>query len=331
MHNIPHFRLTRRLRQWMSNNSNHGNRLPKDVEEVFFKSKESADTIASNLVNYANETYNEPLSVELENLILKSPKAVVNYLTHLKYRHLPIRDVFIQSLKGHPHCLAQAAASVGRLPRELESEIVNADHFLTYVGSLRNNGKSQRIIEQEPAVFFSGNNSPAKVAEAVANYAGFIGVLPPELKELLKANNNAIMSYANFLKNQNMSLDSDLVDCLAGDDENLFKYAQNYLRKRLPEHLEKTFTDPSIIVNYARNIVRGRLPEELENHLASDYRAAASYAFDVIRGFACVRLPDVVHSAMVMKSFETPNEPAIKRYIQECEKDTTISGSFVGN
>jgi hypothetical protein len=306
----------------MDDNWYGSSRLPKEIEEVFFKSKENPSTIANNLVSYA-EKINTTLDPEMEEVIKKHPDSVVRYMRVVRNSGKAIGLDLIDSLKGNSSCLAQAAYHFGRLPRELEKDITNPDAFVNYAQAL-----GTRIVEQEPIVFFDENKDQYKIANCVAKYAAVVGPLPVEFNRLLKANNESILEYATVLYRHNKTLDKELEDNLAGDNNNLYRYAQHHLRKRLPVHLEKTLTNPQVIYNYARQIVRGRLPEELENHLASDLSAAASYAFDVIRGYSSVRLPDVVHSAMVLTSSANLHDYNIKRYIKECENDTTIPGSW---
>ena len=52
---IPKFRLTSRLMSWVNENWYGSNRLPANIEEVFFKSKEETSTIAYNIVCYAEK------------------------------------------------------------------------------------------------------------------------------------------------------------------------------------------------------------------------------------------------------------------------------------
>lgn len=324
----PKFRKTNRLLKWMAENCYGKTRLPKECEAVFFKTNETECTVAQNLVHYADETYQDNLDVELENLILKDASSTVNYIHHLTRHNKSVRPEIIYSLKGNGKCLSQISRNVGRLPLDLEACITDPADFLTYVAGLRNRGEKHRIVEMENRIFLADTDNPC-MASFVAKYAQYIGELPQEFKDVLKKDGEAIMEYQNYLsRNYNKLIDDELRDCLAGNDRNLLKFASNYLHKRLPEHLEKTLTDPGVIYNYARSIVRNRLPEELENHLAKDYGVAVQYAFEVIRAYACVRLPEVVHSAMVMKSFELPHDSTIKRYINECEKDTTVPGSW---
>jgi len=326
----PKFRLTNRLVKWMNENYFQETRLPNRIEEVFFKSKEDIEIIADNLVRYARKVRQDNLSSDLEDVIKKSPKAVVQYLDHLRSVSKTIKPDLLLSLKGNSACLADVSCSLGRLPKEFEDDITHPEHFVNYIGGIKIfNGEKKRIPEMESRIFDPNKFPGKKLAECVVNYATASGtVLDNELKSLLKGYGDQIIEYANLLRGWDKSLDEDLLDSLAGDNHNLYRYAHNISKKRLPSHLEKTMNDPKTLLQYARNIVKGRLPEELENNFASDHVTACSYAFDVIRGYACVRLPDVVHTSMIMKSSANPNDHYIKRYIAECEKDTTTSGSW---
>lgn len=327
---IPKFRLTSRLIKWMDENYYQNTRFPSRNEEVFFKSKEDSGTIANNLVHYASKVYMDKLDGDLEDVIKKSPSAVVAYIAHLKSRSRNMNSGLLLSLAGHGQFIAQVSTSLGRLSKEFEDDIQHPEHFVQYMNGIRmHDGKVNRIPEMEARIFDPNKFPAGKVAECVVRYATIIGTeLPEELKNLLMGHGNQIIEYATVLNNWNKTLDDGLLDSMAGDDKNLLRYAQNHIRRRLPNHLEKTMTDPHVLLNYAKSIVRGRLPEEMENNFAADHVVASTYAFDVIRGFACVRLPDVVHTAMIMKSAANPNDHYIKRYVKECEKDTTVSGSW---
>lgn len=326
---IPKFRLTSRLIRWIEEEYYGYTRLPKNIEEVFFKSKEDPQTIANNLIRYAQKTSQDNLDSDLEGVIKKCPSAVVQYIYHLKCHSKPISKDLLPCLKGHGEQIAHVAQSFGRL-KDYEDDIQHPEHFVIYIQNIRiHEGKTNRIPEMESRIFDPNKFPAEKVAECLVRYATFIGgPLPEELKVLLKGHGNQILEYATVLGSWAKPLDEDLLDSLAGDSNNLFRYAKNHLRKRLPNHLEKTMTEPQILLNYAKSIVKGRLPEELENHFAKDVRLASQYAFEVIRGFACVRLPDVVHTAMIMNSAANPNDYYIKQYVTECERDTTTSGSW---
>lgn len=327
---IPKFRLTSRLVRWLEDEYYGHTRLPKNIEEVFFKSKEDASTIANNLVIYAQKVHGSSLDADLENVIKKCPNAVVNYVKYLNRYSKPISDDLIPTLRGHGSHIADVAQSFGRLPKEYEDDIEHPEHFVVYISNIRiHEGKTNRIPEMESRIFDPNKFPACKVAECLVRYATFIGSpLPEELKVLLKGHGSQILEYATLMHNWGKVLDDDLRDSLAGDDNNLFRYAKNNLRKRLPVHLEQTMSDPQVLLSYAKSIVKGRLPEELENNFAKDVRLASQYAFEVIRGFACVRLPDVVHTAMIMNSAANPNDYYIKQYVTECERDTTTSGSW---
>jgi hypothetical protein len=52
-----------------------------------------------------------------------------------------------------------------------------------------------------------------------------------------------------------------------------------------------------------------------------DVDCALKYAFDVIRGFSSVRLPDELHTFLAMKAFENTEHQGIKNYFSEISSD----------
>jgi hypothetical protein len=82
-----------------------------------------------------------------------------------------------------------------------------------------------------------------------------------------------------------------------------FKYAMQS-GKRIPADLEpeilSKFFDEDEVASYSRKMFNGRLPPELERLLADMPDAALVYAKEIIIG----RLPEELHTAMIMKSFE---------------------------
>lgn len=332
---IPKFRLTTRLVSWVEENHYTYNRLPKNIEEVFFKSKEDTNTIAMNMVSYAKKVHYDNLDIEQEEIIKKNPYAVVQYVYHLHSCGKTIKNDLLDCIKEHPNCLARVSMSVGRLPRELEVKIDDPKNFIEYVSGIRSKGSyysrtsALRIPEMEQDILLSGRFDPKVVAESVVQYAEFVGKLPVELENLLMGHGEQILKYAVIIGNcDKQKISDDLLNSLAGDSHSLCEYARLHLKKRLPAHLEKTMSDPKYILNYAKYVVKTRLPEEMENHFAKDCRLASQYAFEIIRGFASVRLPEVVHSAMILQSYSNPNDHLIKQYVTECDKDTTVSGSW---
>lgn len=61
---------------------------------------------------------------------------------------------------------------------------------------------------------------------------------------------------------------------------------------------------------YALNILGGRLPPHLEEIFIDDPESAYNYARLVIKG----RLPDVVHNALIIQSFEKND---MKQYVSQ--------------
>lgn len=65
---------------------------------------------------------------------------------------------------------------------------------------------------------------------------------------------------------------------------------------------------------YAMNILKDRLPAKLEELFASDPESAYKYAKYVIKG----RLPDFVHNALIINSFEKNEmKQFVSKYLSE--------------
>lgn len=176
-----------------------------------------------------------------------------------------------------------------------------------------------RLPAEIEEVFFKRNEQASKVAEFVAQYGLRFGPLDSRLESLLVHNNRAIVEYSTVLhKNGAPPLPDSILERLKGDDNNLLLLARR--TGRLPSWLEDTLTTPKTLVNYAANIIVGRLPQHLEELLVSDVNALVDYAFKVIRGLSPIRLPDNLHSVVVLKSFEHTDNITIKKYFEEVSR-----------
>lgn len=191
----------------------------------------------------------------------------------------------------------------------------------------RDNGEdSFRLSEEAESVFFKSKECPKTIATNVARYARFAGRLPREFEQLLKPSKQAITNYMiNVVERPYGDETIDLVNELLGSSNHLVSLAIS--KGRLPEHLELSISDPEYALNYAERVLKGRLPSALEELFFQDADLASRYALDVIRGFAPCRLPDALHSFMVMKSFEETDNPRIKEYITACyESENPVCG-----
>jgi hypothetical protein len=126
------------------------------------------------------------------------------------------------------------------------------------------NYKRERLPAENEKCFLAGKEDPRIVASNLSTYASLVGKLDSELEGLLKVSHKAILSYIGTLKGRNEEVPQELIDELKGDDENLLNYAKNYVRGRLPVHLEDSLSNPNHCLSYAQ-FIREPLPEHLED------------------------------------------------------------------
>lgn len=191
-------------------------------------------------------------------------------------------------------------------------------------------GLRERLPEDREEVFItSKKEDPLTIAINLATYASHIGErLSPRLENIFKTSKapQAVYSYCCALKVNKLEVPSEMVDLLQGNSGLLYRWACN-TESRLPKHLEDSLSDPSTCLKYAKEVLKGRLPSHLETVFFKDVYYATKYAFDVIRGFAPVKLPDDLHNFVVMKSFEHPNDEDIKIYMNASESDPNKIGN----
>lgn len=184
---------------------------------------------------------------------------------------------------------------------------------------------NSRLPPDREEVFFKTKEEPARVATNLYAYSNYVGKMPERFEELLKANKQSLLNYIVRMDNTGLHCEA-LLDDLRGHGMLLYRWAKS-TDKRLPEHLEGSIEDPNPAYYYAKEVIRGRLPAHMEKVFFKDPYWASKYAFDVIRGFAPVKLPDDLHSFMVLKSFEDPDDDTIKAYIEASENDPNKSGN----
>jgi hypothetical protein len=187
--------------------------------------------------------------------------------------------------------------------------------------------KARLPSDREEVFFKSKKESPSIIACNVSEYAFRTGKLEPRFEELLKCEPSAVLRYAKILHSRQEEVSEDLLNCFKGKNSQLFGWAQTI--GRLPSFLEDTFDDPKHCFFYAQQILRGRLPSQLEGVFFKDAFYASKYAFEVIRGFSSVRLPEELHNFMIMKSFEDPDNKYVKAYIEASENDPGRMGNSV--
>lgn len=189
-------------------------------------------------------------------------------------------------------------------------------------------GRPTRLPPERERVFLTTKREePSVVASCIARYARWSGRLEGEYEEVLRPFGDQLFEYMRNVHFKEQSAEH-LLDWLSGDSRNLYKWAK-LIDSRLPKHLEDTISDPRCAFLYSKEVLLGRLPSHLEEVFFADAEGyyAAKYAFEVIRGFASVRLPEALHSFMVMKSFEDPENENVKAYVKASENDPNKVGN----
>ena len=186
--------------------------------------------------------------------------------------------------------------------------------------------ENHRLPPDRERVFLTTKKeNPREVAACVAKYAARWAGRLPEYESVLLGHNDSLVAYICSVHKKGGEVNQALVDSLAGDSMNLYLWASEY--GRLPTHLEDTLSGCGFLFLYAKDVLRGRLPSHLEAGFMGDEYHSAKYAFDIIRGFSPVRLPDKLHTFMVMKSFEEPGNERIRAYMEACESDPNVVGN----
>lgn len=198
-------------------------------------------------------------------------------------------------------------------------------------GSLPNG----RMPSDREGVFFKGKEDDCIIADQVAEYASHVGPLELRFEKLMVGHPNAAYNYLRTVwyaksNNPELELNPELLNTLKGQGYFLLAWSQ-VTGERLPTELEDTFKDaePQYAYEYAKKILCGRLPEHIEDVFFKCEVYAARYAFDVIRGFASVRLPEALHNFMLLKSYED-NNGWVKSYVEASENDPNKIGNRSG-
>lgn len=203
----------------------------------------------------------------------------------------------------------------------------SARRALEWLRKNRFNSQMDRLPPEREEVFFKDKSDPSVLAGHVLAYSRYVcQPLGERFEELLKPNKGAVLCYIREAHSRGQELNQSLVDELKGSSNNLYHWAC-HIEQRLPKHLEDSIEEPLWALKYAKDVLRGRLPKHLEKVFFKSAEYASQYAFEVIRGFSPIKLPDDLHAFMVMKSFETPNNRHIKEYMEACEDDPNKMGN----
>jgi len=243
---IPRFRTTARLVTWMRRNRVR-ERVPAEIEQVFFKSKESQDRISHNIRVYAG--YVGEISDELESLILDSH--VASYIAVTHRRGVQFKESLLNRLSV-PHLLYVSQYS-GRL-RDHEHKIVSPSDVAEYasnVGPLSE--EMERRLYGDPT--------------AIMRYFKVLGSHfqkpPGHLVDAMVGHDGCFVELAGMVGRLPRHLEESITDPYV-----VLNYARSVVKGRLSEKVETVLErNPAVAAAYAINVVRAwsnpRLPDSL--------------------------------------------------------------------
>lgn len=199
-----------------------------------------------------------------------------------------------------------------------------------------------RLPEEVENLFFNTKESAEEILISLTDYHDRIDQsLPENLENLLyeKAketipnaaeNLSFVYDFLRYCWNTVVEFEKKdaqkYIDLYKGKSTHLVQWAR-WTDKRLPDYLEDSIDDPVELLDYAKVVVRGRLPSHLEDVFFKDVHMATQYAFDVIRGFAPVKLPDALHNFVIMESYKNTDDYQIKTYMKASESDPNKTGN----
>jgi len=221
------------------------------------------------------------------------------------------------------------------------SETIKIPRFRK-VGRISTWMEKNEYSESNPEIeklFFSTNEPAEDVLVALISYNDMVSDMRQELKDLLydkavicipPANQNLtyVQEYKAYCYRLwiDDTLEQKYIDLFKGKSGCLGDWA-GMTDERLPDYLEDSIDDPDVLLDYSKRVLRGRLPSHLEDVFFKDVRVATEYAFEVIRGFAPVKLPDALHNFVIAESFRNPDDRRIKTYMKACESDPNKTGN----
>ena len=146
------------------------------------------------------------------------------------------------------------------------------------------------------------------IAQNVADYAHYVGRLELRFEKLMVGHPDAAFKYLTNVRHDGGELNPELLNTLKGHGGYLVQWSK-IIGSRLPPDLEDTLKDADAryAYQYAKEVLW--------------------YAFDVIRGFSPVMLPEALHSFMILKSYENPNNSWVKSYVEASENDPNKTGN----
>lgn len=245
---VPRFRTTTRLVTWMRRNKVK-ERVPAEVERVFFNSKESPDRISYNIRVYAG--FVGEISDELESLILDPH--VASYIALVHRRGVKFRESLLGRLSV-PH-LIYVTQYVGRL-RDHEHKIVRPSDVSEYASNVG-------PLPEEMERLLCGD--PIEIMRYFKVLARHFQKPPQHLIDAMVGHDGFFLELAGMIGRLPIHLEESITDPVVA-----LQYARTVAKGRLSDNVERVLEkNPSVAAAYAIHVVRAwsnpRLPDSLHN------------------------------------------------------------------
>lgn len=264
---VPRFRTTARLVTWMRRNKVR-ERVPAEIERVFFKSKESADRISQNVRLYAG--FVGEISDELEACLLD--KHVASYIALIHRRGVKFKESLLDRLNVSQ--LIYVTQYSGRQPN-YEHKIVSPSDVSEYASNV---GPLSEEMERR---LYGDPMSIMRYFKVLGNH---FQKPPQHLIDAMVGHDAHFIELSGMIGRLPRNLEESISDPMVA-----LTYAKGCLKGRLPEKVERVLEkDPSVAAVYAIHVVRAwsnpRLPDSL--HAAVLLGSVGSQSEDIKRYIA---------------------------------------------
>jgi hypothetical protein len=199
-------------------------------------------------------------------------------------------------------CISYSTMTNKRLPDHLDESLCNA--------MTRSTLRRQQCSKMLEYAKTFGRLSPRM--EGV-----FVDMVCEEMGGAYSWTGDAALKYCAYCP----EVPEKLIAAIWSDVYSAINYAVLYGRRIPPDKEAEAVKamDEKDFVSYCQNCFKGRAPEEVDEVIVGETDILLKYATDVLHG----RLPGPLHSAMVMKSFEDPDDQNLRQYVgflNLCEK-----------
>ena len=251
---------------------------------------------------------------ELEEIIKTNPYNTLLYSKHIiKGRWQEAEGVIVTDPRSAYHYAKDVIG--GKLPEDMHKAMLlhsfesnrndsglsrsSKDYLKEYFEFIKPATSCGFLMTKEEAYKQQTMTMTKEAEEAYEAYEKAIssGKRTPGLEEIIKKDPEYAYYYANYIIKDRWK---EAEDVIKKDSYHAYLYSRDVIKDRWKEAEDAIKEEPSYAYFYSRNIIKDRW-KEAEDVIATDPEYAYCYARDIIRG----KLPEVMHKAMLLHSFET--------------------------